>query len=45
MWTARLAECLACRRGVAVRPLTGNLYRHGQGTACPGSDRPPGAGQ
>jgi hypothetical protein len=41
MWTARLAECPVCRRGFAVRPLTGNLWRHGEGVPCPGSDKLP----
>ncbi len=36
-----MAPCPVCRKGVAVRPLTGLLFRHGQGACCPGSDHLP----
>ena len=39
MWTARIEECPACHKGVAVRPLTGKFWRHGTGRCCPGSDK------
>lgn len=41
VYTCTIAECPACHRGVAVRPLTGLLFRHGGGTCCPGSDQLP----
>jgi hypothetical protein len=36
-----MAECPHCGKGVAVRPLSGLLYRHGKEAACPGSDEKP----
>jgi hypothetical protein len=41
VFTCIITECPACHRGVAVRPLTGRLFRHGEGACCPGSDKVP----
>lgn len=41
VFTCKITECPVCHRGVAVRPLTGRLFRHGEGACCPGSDQVP----
>jgi hypothetical protein len=40
-WKAKRVFCRFCMLSIAVRPLTGRLFRHGAGAACPGSDKVP----
>jgi hypothetical protein len=44
VYQCKRAACPACGADVAVRFLTGFLFRHGAGTACPGSDQLPADG-